>query len=186
MAPKNDPTVMYHVAAQFLMAAYRRSRREPFSGRAPEALRIPAIINVAFAAEVLLKGILRAEGIEPPRDHKLAGLFALLPEHHRDGILTRVSNEFDLFDERLASVSTAFEEWRYVYEKEALVIESHRFLHRFTNTAADRLAQQCKLAQATPLSRVACACGRGTELSRWLIPRVDRCAARAGHNDRGS
>ena len=39
----NDPRTMYHVAAQFLLTAYRCSRREAFSGRAAEVLAIPAI-----------------------------------------------------------------------------------------------------------------------------------------------
>ena len=141
-----DPRTMYHVAAQFLMAAHRCIRKEPFGGRPAESLDVPGIVNVAFAAEVLFKGLLSMEGLLPERaGHLLANLFEQLPERHRAHIRDRVEQEFDQFDERLRSVSDCFREWRYVYEVESLTLHNNRFLHKLTHTTADHLLASLRI-----------------------------------------
>lgn len=115
--------------AQYLsksfLDGYRRCRGVGLDGfqipRREEGLEandapIPAIVCLAFSAELGLKSILIAEGKAPPRHHDLYQLFYLLSEQSQSKIRESLSSYAEKFDSLLESMRTAFEDWRYIYE----------------------------------------------------------------------
>ena len=81
----------------------------------------PAIVNAAFACEVFLKLLLHIHNTSYKKNHKLKGLFELLPENLKIRIkfeclkkYGELKNCFGI--EYLDNISDAFNKWRYNYE----------------------------------------------------------------------
>ena len=83
---------------------------------------MPALVNSAFACEVFLKTILKWYDIKPPKSHKLKDLYESTPENIRAFIKPIVLNNYggrwfnDWGVEYLETLSTAFQDFRYIYE----------------------------------------------------------------------
>ena len=114
-----------HYLSKSFLDGYYRCRGVGFDGYemskrgdAPEANKapIPAIMCVAFSAELGFKSILMAEGKDPPSKHDLHDLFYLLSEKSQAEIRQSLSRYGEKFDELLESMRTAFVDWRYIYE----------------------------------------------------------------------
>ena len=98
--------------------------RSPFYGPAAT----PFVVNSSFAAELYIKTLHDLEG-HSVRGHKLTDLYAKLsPEHKRliDESALAVRQHFsdDVPDltASIAMLNEAFEQWRYIYEKDRLEI----------------------------------------------------------------
>lgn len=123
--------------------------------RAPERLDIPEVVTLAFAVEILLKALLAKENIIYSKArHDLLKLYSLLPEPHSGHIRTRVESEFDAFDQRLQSVATCFEDWRYVYEHETLTISNFHFLFKLAHVAAGYVGNIVGFPASAPFTLV--------------------------------
>ena len=82
---------------------------------------MPALVNSAFACEVFLKTILKWYDIKPPKSHKLEDLYEATPENVRAFIKPTVLNNYGKWNdwlkrEYLETLSTAFQDFRYIYE----------------------------------------------------------------------
>ena len=90
-------------------------------------LHVPAIVNLALAAELYLKSIL-VDGGSYPADHRLLVLFEALPSGKRLEVIKRCDQEglvgADLLD-FLAKDGEAFWKWRYAFETDSLSIGYH-------------------------------------------------------------
>lgn len=86
----------------------------------------PFVVNAAFGTEVYLKTLHRLSGSNPGKEHKLLALFDSLPTERMNDLLNAASRhapEYRLekdwrFRDLLKQVSTAFVDWRYLYERE--------------------------------------------------------------------
>ena len=92
-------------------------------------LSTPAIVNCAFACEILLKLLLAIDQKSNIRCHKLKDLFDLLPTEIQKRINDKLYIEYgfvkknDFGIEYLQLISDAFTDWRYKYEKMRLSID---------------------------------------------------------------
>lgn len=94
---------------------------------------VPAIVNLAFACELYLKGFFSGK----KSGHYLHTLFEEIPEVIRNVIRLEciqngIASSEDGFNSRLLNISNAFAEWRYFYEDEKTDLELDlEFLKRF-------------------------------------------------------
>lgn len=80
----------------------------------------PAVVCFAFSIELYLKLLHILSTGQAPKGHKLEELFLSLPETTRQGLTTKYgSAELQV---HVSAVSTAFVDWRYEHEHEALII----------------------------------------------------------------
>ena len=102
----------------------------------------PFIVNKSFSCEVYLKLILMATQKKKKKGHNLKELSQMIniDTKFKNYLL---SNKLELtnkeFDEYLNNISNAFEDWRYIYEKEDIKI-----MHGFLNTFCNFLDEYCK------------------------------------------
>ena len=76
---------------------------------------LPAIVCVAFGVELYLKAIIASE-TGKATGHDLLKLFIKLSPQSKNALATALSySEHDL-RQKIGSVSSAFVDWRYVYE----------------------------------------------------------------------
>ncbi|MCK6417152.1 MAG: hypothetical protein L6Q63_16735, partial [Giesbergeria sp.] len=69
----------------------------------------------------------------PPKIHDLKKLFELVPQATQDRIVTACSPTRAAFNTSIAAIANVFEEWRYVYEQEAVQLDM-AFLQRLADT----------------------------------------------------
>jgi hypothetical protein len=97
---------------------------------------VPAITNVAFAAELSMKSGYVLSGLAPRRGHGLRDLFAHLPQGLRERIKatlrTRLAVADQVFDESLQRITHAFVQWRYVFEADEIEPLDYKFLSEFS------------------------------------------------------
>ena len=85
---------------------------------------MPALVNSAFACEVFLKTILKWYNIKTKKIHNLKDLYEATPENIRTFIKSTVLNNYggswlsDWGIEHLEVLSNAFQDFRYVYERD--------------------------------------------------------------------
>ncbi len=99
--------------------------KPPFSQEAPA----PFVVNATFACEMYLKA-LQSITNEAENTHNLSQLFKHLPNKLKDKInkLTKEKSTGFLIDgkilfkDHIKTISNAFVEWRYIYEKETASI----------------------------------------------------------------
>ncbi len=101
----------------------------------------PFIVNKSFACELYLKTILKMNGQQIPRGnrgHMLNELFNEVCE--KEKLLENISKSFrmkkDLITEEINGISKAFEEWRYIYEKDENQL-NYGFLNGFCDFLDD-------------------------------------------------
>lgn len=119
---------IYNIAHTFHLAAQRCEEQRPLQNGKFEMLICPAIVNYAFACELYIKYLLQINGVEQCRKHKLTDLFGLLPETSQQEIRTKMNTAN--FNQELNSISNAFVDWRYIYEKNNAFLHID-FLRRF-------------------------------------------------------
>lgn len=90
-------------------------------------LTIPIITNTAFACELFLKAMLQKNNITV-KSHKLIDLFDKLPKDVKNNIIG--TREDKIFIDELNSISSVFEEWRYIYERQPTSL-NYQFLMKF-------------------------------------------------------
>jgi hypothetical protein len=129
-------------AIGFRMASERCFEQRPNGDGIIQVALVPAIVCIAFAAELALKGLLKVRGIEYPRGqpgHSLTVLFRLLPRDLQAIFLADLP--IAEFDAKLSESSNAFVEWRYMFDQPPSLSVSPRFLANLAGTAIGRLQQ---------------------------------------------
>jgi hypothetical protein len=89
----------------------------------------PFVVNSAFACEMYLKALQSVYG-EPEEIHSLSQLFKHLPNKLKDKVnkLTKEKstsfklNSTKLFKDHIKTISNAFIDWRYIYEKDNVTV----------------------------------------------------------------
>ncbi|BAJ02399.1 hypothetical protein SVI_2428 [Shewanella violacea DSS12] len=89
----------------------------------------PFVVNSAFACEMYLKALQSVYG-EPEGIHNLSQLFKHLPNKLKDKVnkltkeksITFQLNNKTLFKDHLKTISNAFIDWRYIYEKDSATV----------------------------------------------------------------
>ena len=111
-----------HLSSAFLIAA-KRSAETRIIGERFEAALVPAIVCAAFSIELGLKSLIHKESnIECKKEHKLGVLFNKLSPTAQAKIAQIIKMPLTNLTEEINSVSNAFVDWRYVYEKPSLSI----------------------------------------------------------------
>lgn len=105
-------------ANSFLIGADRCFEKRPLGPGQFQMLIQPAIVCKAFAIELYLKAIIAIEG-GSAWGHNLSDLFVRLSSTSQLAIRDQLFlSEID-FTAKLQTISKAFEEWRYIFEKES-------------------------------------------------------------------
>jgi hypothetical protein len=86
--------------------------------------KAPFVVNAAFSAEIYLKCI-QKKYETPAQTHILTALFRKLPNKVKDRISShrkQLESQYDVeagvkFKDHLRKINNAFENWRYIYEK---------------------------------------------------------------------
>jgi hypothetical protein len=118
---KRRPDAALEVACAFHYSAVVYDILTPLPQDRPLIAALPAFIDVAFACELYFKVILRIEKLSS-HGHKLSALFSRMPQHWQQSIINYyivdpTTSETN-FGKAIVSISSIFEEWRYIYEFE--------------------------------------------------------------------
>lgn len=118
---------MFRQAVSFSTTAAYIHKRDLLTTPANGLSVAPFVVNSAFSIEIYLKTLLSLHDIVVPRKHSLLTLYDRLPDSARSVIFDaakRHSHEYQVvvstenqFRGFVAELDTAFEEWRYLYEK---------------------------------------------------------------------
>lgn len=100
----------------------------------------PAVVCFSFSIELYLKLLHVLSTGAAPKGHKLEELFLSIPEPTRQALTARYGNS-DL-TAHVTAVSTAFVDWRYEHEHEALVINPQMLIN--IATCCHRLVREMK------------------------------------------
>jgi hypothetical protein len=128
------------LSARSFLAAFQRCWY-PVTLRG-ESLRsevLPAIVCLAFAIELGLKGLLVSSGVKK-RGHDLAVLFEALPPEQRKEVMHLVGLPEPEFTKALMASRNTFDAWRYVHEISGEVEVSEQFMLAFANASIRLLA----------------------------------------------
>lgn len=97
---------------------------------------VPAITNVAFAAELSLKSGYVLSGRKVRRTHVLRDLYLHLPQDLRERIKAKLRTRLAVgdqeFDDNLERIARAFVQWRYVFEADQIEPLDYKFLSEFS------------------------------------------------------
>ncbi|MCL4316519.1 MAG: hypothetical protein M1527_06760 [Gammaproteobacteria bacterium] len=104
----------------FHLAAARCNEMKPLPGGQVETLAVPAIVCEAFSIELALKALL----LDAMKSHDLKKLFDGLDASIQKKIVAATGIEEKDFHASLSAAAKAFDEWRYVHEKETLSIST--------------------------------------------------------------
>ena len=100
------------------------------------------ITNSAFSAEIFLKVLLERLGKKAKNNHKLQELFAKLPNDMAEKIRMYTSHYVGGWRESdLNSISNAFVNWRYGYERKGTLGITTSFLKAFRNALREQCAK---------------------------------------------
>ncbi len=82
------------------------------------------VVSCSFACELYMKAILMNNNVNPPKTHDLGKLFDALSPDDRTKIENTYNSKEEIkpIAELITECKTAFEDWRYAYEKESLQI----------------------------------------------------------------
>lgn len=109
-------------ANSFLIGADRCFEQRPLGSNQFQMPIQPAIVCTAFAIELYFKAIITIEG-SSAKGHDLSALFVQLSSTSQLAIRDQLSlSEIDLTT-KLQTISGAFIEWRYVFEKPSANID---------------------------------------------------------------
>lgn len=122
MTAKQKPTMdepwrLLDTASSFLLASQRCETMIPTGLNTFEAPVVPSIVCAAFACEVYLKALATPPGRDIVSGHQLKHLFDALDEELRRKIVEKFRAETGQgLLPLVREFSSAFVEWRYVYE----------------------------------------------------------------------
>jgi len=119
-ASQIDPDRMGISAHSFLLGARRCAEQSPITAESFEMLIIPQVSMTAFALELYIKAILARLNLPAVRKHDLFELYRLLPPDSQLEILIGSGYARDEFEQMLKSAADAFEEFRYMFEFDAI------------------------------------------------------------------
>lgn len=107
---------------------------------------VPQIVNAVFACELLLKAVVIMEQKRDERfhEHKLSELFNMMKPETQVTIKSR-ANIFD-WDEFVQESSNAFVEWRYMHEKDKIMVISFLDSHRLYSALKEYYEETYPLA----------------------------------------
>lgn len=115
----------------FYKAAERCNEKRPLPDEKIEWLAVPAIVNLAFSAELYLKYLI-AKNVKSSdeliKKHELSKLFESLDPTTRSEIIKANNYKEDKFKELLDKHSKTFIEWRYIHETSASMQADTLFL----------------------------------------------------------
>lgn len=133
---------MYIVARQF-KNVIECKEFIPTSKNNLRSKTFPFIVNKAFACEIYLKLILKAQKDKEEKDehnlNNLAKEIAIDIEFKKYLLLNRLQLSDQEFEEYLNNISNAFIIWRYIYEKKNIKI-----MIGFLNSFCNFLDEYCK------------------------------------------
>ena len=105
---------MLDAAVSYFLSAERCFPDFKFGNYGDHSVNAPVITSYAFSIELLLKLLLKINGITK-RGHNLLNLYNELPADNKQN-LQYVESNLDADDQ----ISSSFEDWRYAYEKNDL------------------------------------------------------------------
>ena len=124
----------------FHLASGRCIEQRPIGPGQVEFLAVPAIVCEAFAVELGLKTlIMRKGGSKKVKGHNLAELFGKLFTSEQMALINAVGLPETNFREELVSVSTVFEDWRYVFEASTQKTVNTQFLKTLSTAVQEML-----------------------------------------------
>ncbi|MDE2309785.1 MAG: HEPN domain-containing protein [Betaproteobacteria bacterium] len=100
----------------------------------------PAIVCFAFSIELYLKLVHVLSTGQTPKGHKLEELFSSLPESSRQSLAAKYGSAE--LPSHIATVSTAFVDWRYEHEHETLAVNPQVLIN--IATCCHKLARELK------------------------------------------
>ena len=132
-----------NTANAFFLASGRAFETKVAEGKF-ESAKIPAIVCAAFSIELALKANIAFQGdadklkkLKSSDRHNLFKLFELLLVETQDEIFIGTKLAKSEFLEKIQTISNAFVDWRYVYEKDEISID-YTFLNDFAQTLNSR------------------------------------------------
>ncbi len=134
-----DPTRIQYSGRSFLAGANRCFEKRPLPDGKFEMPLQAAVVCLAFGVELCLKALLAREQ-KKATGHKLLALFNKLSTASQEEIASDLSLTLHDTRQKVGAISSVFEEWRYVYEKEELKLDLD-FLRNFA-AKVERLLQE--------------------------------------------
>ncbi len=128
-----------HPQAPLLQSKAFLAAYEACSAPGSNKTAVPAVVCLAFAAELGLKSLLLSER-NRKAGHELKPLFDALGAVTQDEIISYTHTQTESFHEYLEHVSDAFIKWRYIYEtkgRQSVSVEFLLVFVRAVHRAAD-------------------------------------------------
>lgn len=137
IAMSYDPEQIANTGKSFLIAADRCFEQRPLPGGKYQMPAVPAIVCTAFGIELCLKAIIAMES-RKATGHEILKLFNKLSPQSKSALSLATSlSEHDL-RQKVGSISSAFVDWRYIYEKKYASIDLE-FLKGFAQATRSHL-----------------------------------------------
>lgn len=136
----HDPQQIKNTAFSFLLAADRCFEKRQLPNGQFQMPLVPAIVCSAFGIELCLKAIITVEKGKAT-GHELLKLFIKLSPQSKAALAAALCLEEKALRQKLGSISSAFVEWRYIYESQSASID-FEFLHQFARATAKLLESQ--------------------------------------------
>jgi len=133
----HDPQHIKNTASSFLTAAERCFEKRPLPSGQIQAPLVPAVVCAVFGIELSLKAIIAIEKGKAT-GHDLLKLFIKLTPQSKVSIAAALSLEEWALRQKIGAISSAFVEWRYIYERGSAHIDLE-FLQQFAKTTAQLL-----------------------------------------------
>jgi hypothetical protein len=118
----HDPQQIKNTASSFLSAADRCLERRQLPSGQYQMPIVPAIVCTAFGIELCLKAIITIEKGKAT-GHELLKLFIKLSPQSKSILARTLALDEKVIRQRVGSISSAFVDWRYVYEKDSSHID---------------------------------------------------------------
>lgn len=115
--PDKSSLSIFHAGQAFYLAGNRCLLNIEVGPGVMQCLTSPGVVNLCFASELFLKSLLLASGSLPPKTHKLAELFGLLPASDAAAVTTSYAQSVSTpsFAEFINEVSEFFVKIRYEF-----------------------------------------------------------------------
>ncbi len=133
----HDPQQIKNTALSFLTAADRCFEKRPLPTGQFQMPLVPAVVCAAFGIELCLKAIITIEKGKAT-GHELLKLFIKLSPQSKAAIAAALSLQEKELRQKIGSISSAFVEWRYIYERDSANIDPE-FLQQFAKATAQLL-----------------------------------------------
>jgi len=113
-----DTQKIINTANSFFLGADRCSEQRPLALGQVQMLLVPAVVCKAFSIELYFKGIIAIEK-GSATGHDLSTLFSLLTAPSQLTLRTGLSLSEIEFNQKLKDISSAFRDWRYIFERQS-------------------------------------------------------------------